>query len=224
MQYMKQTVPEKYHDVLTPKYGVGCKRRVFDHTWFTGLNNPKLELTTSQLVSVQPSAVTLKSMKSDIAQKGDKADSADYKEIPTDVIVLANGFDVGDWVHPLKIIGRNGQSLHDVWRERGGAQAYLGTAMDGFPNFFIIFGPNTGTGHSSVILAIENMVSYALKFIGPILKGDVAIVEVKYEAEASYTRDIQEKTKKMITTTAGCRNWYIRDGWDSVMYPCVAKI
>ncbi len=65
-------------------------------------------------------------------------------EIPADTIILANGFDTTAWLHPMNLIGKDGKGLHEIWKERGGPQAYLGNAMDGFPNFFIIFGPNTG--------------------------------------------------------------------------------
>ena len=152
----------------------------------------------------------------------DESNSAPGQEVnvPADVIILANGFDVTTWLHPLKVIGRGGRQLHDVWNERGGPQAYLGAAMDGFPNFFIIFGPNTATGHSSVILATENMVNYSLKFMKPILNGDVRSYEVKKEAEIAYTKDIQEKLKQTVWATGGCQSWYKTDNdWNSTVYP-----
>lgn len=97
---------------------------------------------------------------------------------------------------------------------------YMGSAMDGFPNFFVIFGPNTVTGHSSVILATENMVNYAMRLVGPILKGDAHSVEVKKEAEVAWTADIQKSLKKRIWNIGGCRNWYKgEDGWNSTTYP-----
>jgi len=92
--------------------------------------------------------------------------------------------------------------------------------MDGFPNFFIIFGPNTATGHSSVIMASENMIQYVLKFIKPVLKGDVSTVEVKKEAEIAYTADIQVKLKKTVWMSGGCGSWYYdKSGWNSTLLP-----
>jgi len=97
---------------------------------------------------------------------------------------------------------------------------YMGMALDGFPNFFAIFGPNTATGHSSVILASENMVNMALKFIKPIIKGDVAITEIKKEAEIEWARDTQSALKKRVWNTGGCRSWYkTEEGWNSTVYP-----
>lgn len=140
--------------------------------------------------------------------------------IPADVIVLANGFQVTQWFQPLTVIGREGKNLNEVFEERGGAQMYMGMAMDGFPNFFSIFGPNTVTGHTSVIMASENMVEMSLKFIKPILNGDVAETEVKKQAELDWAADIQQACKKTIIHHGGCHNWY-HDGkdWNSAIYP-----
>jgi len=221
LKHMRATVPEKYHEILTPDYGVGCKRRIFDATWFPGLNDPKIELTTLPINSIQPREITLGPGRSYPNPKDEtRSVSKDQAKRPADVIILANGFDVTTWLHPLKVVGKGGKTLHDVWGERGGPQAYMGTAMDGFPNFFMIFGPNTATGHSSVILASENMVNYSLKFIKPILNGDVRTYEVKKEAEVNWTRDIQEKLKQTVWATGGCQSWYKTDnGWNSTVYP-----
>lgn len=221
LDHMRSTVPEKYHEILTPDYGVGCKRRVFDATWFPGLNDPKIELTTLPITSIQSNEVTLGPGRTYPDPKDEKSSvPQDEVKKPADVIVLANGFDVTTWLHPLKIRGKGGKHLHDVWNERGGPQAYLGAAMDGFPNFFIIFGPNTATGHSSVILATENMVNYSLKFMKPILNGDVRTYEVKKEAEVNWTQDIQEKLKDTVWMSGGCQSWYKTDnGWNATVYP-----
>ncbi|KAI9827508.1 MAG: hypothetical protein M1832_004858 [Thelocarpon impressellum] len=220
LKHMKASVPEKYHEILTPDYGVCCKRRIFDATWFPGLNNPKIELTTLPLTSIQPRGVTLGPGRTYPPAKSVSSVPTDEVQLPADTIILANGFEVGDWVTPLKIRGKAGKLLQDVWEERGGAQAYLGTAMDGFPNMFLIFGPNTATGHSSVILASENMVNYSLKFIKPILSGEVSSFEVKREAEVAYTRDIQEKLKDMVWQKGGCKSWYRKDnGWNPTVFP-----
>ncbi len=100
---------------------------------------------------------------------------------------------------------------------------YMGLALDGFPNFFTIFGPNTATGHSSVILCTENTVNLSLKFIGPILKGDVALTEIKKEAEIEWARDVQSALKKRVWNTGGCKSWYMDEkGWNSTTYPFVS--
>lgn len=215
---MKKTVPEKYHEILTPDYGVGCKRRIFDAHWFPALQDPRLELTTQPLTAVHKNSVTLGPGR--IYPKNSEKEEPE-RTIPADIIVVANGFDITKWLHPLTVIGRDGQDLVEEMERRGGPQAYQGTAMDGFPNFFIVFGPSTATGHSSVILASENMVNYALKFIKLILNGDAETVEVKKEAEEDYTRDIQRNLKDTIWSSGGCNSWCFdnQTGWNSTMYP-----
>ena len=214
-------MPEKYHEILTPDYGIGCKRRIFDSTWYAALNDPKIELTTLLLTSIQPGGVTLGPGRSyPDARKTDSSAPTHQVQHPADVIILANGFEVGEWLHPLKVQGKGGRLLHEVWEDRGGAQAYLGTAMDGFPNMFLIFGPNTATGHSSVILASENMANYSLNFIKPILDGDVSQVDIKREVEIEWARDIQAQLKKTVWESGGCHSWYKQaNGWNSTVYP-----
>jgi cation diffusion facilitator CzcD-associated flavoprotein CzcO len=219
LKHMRKTVPEKYHAIMTPDYGVGCKRRIFDKRWLKSLNNEKIELTTQPMNRVTESGVVI----GPGATYPANATEQDYpeREIPADVIVLANGFDTTRWLHPLKVVGKGGQDLVQLMEERGGAQAYQGTAMDGFPNMFLIFGPNTATGHSSVVMASENMVNYSLNFIKLILNGDAKTVDVKKEAEMAYTAEMQEALKDTVWRS-GCASWYFtKDGWNSTVYPYV---
>jgi cation diffusion facilitator CzcD-associated flavoprotein CzcO len=190
---------------------------------FPGLNDPTIELTTLPLTSIAEKTVTLGPGRT-YPDPSDATSSAPTHEVtlPADVIILANGFQTTKWLHPLDITGRGGKKLHDVFEERGGPQMYMGMALDGFPNFFTIFGPNTATGHSSVIMASENMVNMALKFIKPMVKGDVALTEIKKEAEIEWARDTQSALKKRIWNTGGCRSWYqTEEGWNSTVYPYV---
>jgi cation diffusion facilitator CzcD-associated flavoprotein CzcO len=97
---------------------------------------------------------------------------------------------------------------------------YMGTAMDGFPNFYTLFGPNTVTGHTSVIFASECMVNLSLNFIGPVLAGDADLIEIKKEAEVEWARDTQAALKRRVWNTGGCTNWYqSKEGWNSTAYP-----
>lgn len=221
MKHMRTSVPEKYHEILTPDYRVLCKRRIFDDSWFSALHNPKLELTTRPLISIQPRGITLgpDRMVSDSKNTASEA-STDEVQLPADVIILANGYEISTWLHPMKVRGKGGFLMQEVWDERGGAQAYMGAAMDGFPNFFFIFGPNTATGHSSVILASENMVNYSLHFIKKILAGDVKTVEVKKKAEIAWTKEMQDRLRNTVWESGGCHSWYkTSSGWNSTTYP-----
>ncbi|KZF22262.1 putative flavin-binding monooxygenase [Xylona heveae TC161] len=217
-RYMKTVAPKKYHEALIPDYGVGCKRRVGGGMWLKSLNDPRVTLTTAPLLCVEEKSVTLGSACKS-PEKGNSAGS-ETTSVPADAIILANGYKTTEWLHSLKVRGKDGKYLEEVWNERGGPQAYLGTAMDGFPNFFIIFGPNTVTGHSSVILAIENMVNYSLKFMKPILNGDVATVELKKEAEVAWAEEIQGALRQTVFSKGGCTSWYKTDTeWNAAAYP-----
>ena len=221
VRHMKRVVPEQYHDILTPNYAVGCKRRIFDAFWLDSLNDPKIDLTTQPITSVQPKGITLGPgrLYPDLEDKASKAPT-DERHLPADVIILANGFELTTWLSPLKVTGKGGAVLQEVWDERGGAQAYMGNAMDGFPNFFIIFGPNTATGHTSVILASENMVEYTLQFVKRILRNDVRTFEVRREKEVAWTREMQEQLKGTVWQSGGCRSWYkTANGWNATAYP-----
>ncbi len=219
--YMKRIVPVKYHKVLTPNYQLGCKRRIVDRGWFESFHDPKVELTTRPLISLQTRGVLLGAEPSETnVQIKKKIAHNDEVELPAEVVILANGFDLTTWLHPLQVRGKGATLMQDVWDERGGAQAYMGITMDGFPNFFMIFGPNTATGHSSVILASENAIEYSLKFIKKILDGDVKTVEVKKEAEIEWTRKTQEKLRGTVYNSGGCLSWYKHtDDWNSTTYP-----
>ena len=207
LAHMRKTVPKKYHEILTPDYSVGCKRRIFDATWFPGLNDPTIALTTLPLTSIAEKSVTLGPGRTYPPLSRTSTTPSHSVTIPADVIILANGFEVTEWLHPLEITGRGGKKLHDVFKERGGPQMYMGAALDGFPNFFSVQGPNTITGHSSVILASENMVEMILKFVGPVLKGQVNTVEITKRAELEWARDTQSALKKRVWSTGGCTNW-----------------
>ena len=220
IKYMRKSVPEKYYEILTPDYPLFCKRRVIDTGWFASLNNDKVELTSSPLTSVQPDGVTLGPGRNWPAMsKQDSKVPTDERKLHADTLIFANGYSVGATLFQLDMTGRNGQRLHESWEGREGPGAYMGTAVNGFPNFFILFGPNVATGHSSIILQAENQINYALPFIKSIIKGEVNTYEVKREAEDMWTAQIQKELKGTVWA-GGCTSWYIgENGWNAASYP-----
>ncbi|KAI4699302.1 hypothetical protein J4E81_005196 [Alternaria sp. BMP 2799] len=206
---MKEIVPEKYHDIMTPDYPYGCKRRVFDTEWLPSMQNSKFTLTNRPIQAVDGKELVL---------GADGKATSGQQRINADVIILANGFEATRWLHPLSVYGRDGAALQEVWKQRGGPAAYMGMAIDGFPNFFIAVGPNTANGHHSLILTSENTVSYILKMIKPILSGKVNRVEVKKQAVTAWTEGVKKDLGK--TVFVGCRSWYMdEEGYNSTMYP-----
>lgn len=222
LAYMKKRVPKEYHEILTPNYEVFTKRRVIDDAWFASLRDDRAEITSQPLTGAGPRSITLGPGRHYPPMENTESKApTEEREIPCDILIMANGYATNEWLHPMEVIGKKGQSLAEVWKERGGAQAYLGVAMDGFPNFFLIFGPNTATGHSSVILASENMTNYSLQFIAPILKGEVRTWEVKEQAEREWTERIQRELKTSVFQSGGAKSWYFdqKTGWNSTVYP-----
>ncbi|KAH7146728.1 hypothetical protein B0J13DRAFT_664295 [Dactylonectria estremocensis] len=216
LQHMRKTVPSKYHDILTPKYPIGCKRRIYDTAWFPCLCDSRIELTTLAMESVNENSITLRpGPKTHPTEK-----SLEARRVPADIIVLANGFAVSRWFHPLEVVGSEGTTLEGEFEERGGPQLYRGTALDRFPNLFLLFGPNSFTGHSSVVLGLENQVDHAIKLMRPVLTGEAKTVEVKRSAVVNYNEEVQSDLGKMVWNNGGCSNWYVDSkGRNSMSYP-----
>ncbi|KAK6359188.1 hypothetical protein TWF696_000353 [Orbilia brochopaga] len=202
--HVKKHAPEKYWDLLIPKFPIGFKRRIFDDLYVRTLKSPKITLTRDEVTRLSENTVHT-------------ASGAEYH---ADVVVLATGFKTNDWIAPLDIVGRNGEHLTEHWQKTGGPCAYNSAAVAGFPNFFMLVGPNSVTGHSSVILASENMSHYALTVAEPVLNGDADEIEIKPEAEASYSRWMQDSLKQTVFNNDEFQSWYKRaDGWNSSCYP-----
>lgn len=215
LSHLQKTVPGKYLTMLTPSFGVGCRRIIIDDGWLDCLSLSNVELTTRPLVSVNERGVVLGPEPSILSPT---KNNGGYSTKSADVIILANGFETSTYLHRLKVRGTNGKYLHDVWNERGGPSAYLSTAIHGFPNFFMILGPNAVSGHSSAILASENVANYALQFISLILKGKAETVEIKERAEKDYTAEVQRRSMDKVWQT--CKNGYIApNGWNSSICP-----
>ncbi|KAK6514758.1 hypothetical protein TWF506_007123 [Arthrobotrys conoides] len=204
--HVKRNAPEKYWNLLIPTFPIGFKRRIYDDTYLPALKSEKVTLTKDDVTHLSENAIHT-------------ASGAEYK---ADVVIMATGYKTNEWIAPLDVVGRKGETLSQHWSKMGGPAAYNSTAVSGFPNFFMIFGPNSVTGHTSVILATENMCQYALNIARPVLKGDASEVEIKKGAEVEYSKWIQEKMKDTVFNTTGkdAKTWYVRDdGWNSTTYP-----
>ncbi|KAK2834973.1 hypothetical protein FQN49_006729 [Arthroderma sp. PD_2] len=188
-KFMRSSAPEKYHDVLIPDFEIGCKRRIFDSGYLKSLHNENLLLTDSKLLQIAPDGLRT---------------SDGF--VPADVIVLATGFDTKKYLSEnMAIFGRGGKSIGEHWAEYGGPEAYNSSAMHGFPNFFMVLGPNTATGHTSALMATENAVNYALRILKPVLTGNATSVEVKQEAESIYVDKVHAALKDTVFHS-GCRS------------------
>ncbi|KAE8371082.1 hypothetical protein BDV26DRAFT_299123 [Aspergillus bertholletiae] len=214
LQYMRRSVPETYYEILTPGYEVGCKRIVHDAGWFQSLQHPKVTLSISSVKRVDDHTIVINS-----TSNGPGSDPVEVC-VPADAIILATGYNTSTLFHGIRIIGKYGKNLHHLWEERGGPHAYMGIAVDHFPNFFMLFGPNSSSGHSSAIVNIENSMNYCLKFIRGIVTGEISSWEVKIASCKQWTSKIQDASAKSIWVSGGCTNWYVdQAGWNSMIYP-----
>mgnify|MGYP000293516851 CR=1 FL=1 len=159
---------------LTPDYRLGCKRILPTNEYYPALQRPNVELVTEGIEAIQPAGIRTR----------------DGEERPLDLLILATGFEAAEAVAPFAITGRGGRDLNDAWRD--GAEAYLGATVAGFPNLFLIVGPNTGLGHNSIIFMIECQVRYALDAILAMRREGWASVDVR---AGSCERDLRERDR-----------------------------
>ncbi|RDW68959.1 flavin-containing monooxygenase [Aspergillus mulundensis] len=200
--YMRKTAPAKYHDLLIPDFEVGCKRRIFDCGYLDSLHNEKFLLTDAKILEIVPEGL-----------------QTSNGLVEADVIVLATGFNTNTFLPGMQVYGRNGKTVDEHWGRQDGPGAYNTSAMNGFPNFFLLLGPNSLTGHSSALMAAENSVNYALRVLKPVLDGTASAVEVKADAEDAYIKKLQAAARNTVWV-AGCHSWYVNEKrWNAMAYP-----
>jgi cation diffusion facilitator CzcD-associated flavoprotein CzcO len=201
--YMKRMAPAKYHDILIPKFPLGCKRRIFDPGYLEVLHSENMELTTEPIVEFTETGVR-----------------TSQRDIDIDVAIMSTGFKIQEFLSPIKITGRQNITLNEHWNNTQGAQAYKATFVSGFPNFGIVFGPNAFPAHNSVIYTNEVQVEFLIKsMFRPILRGDFAVIDVKQAAENVDVNQVQSKLKSMVWSS-GCANWNLdKSGRNTTNYP-----
>ncbi|CAK7233346.1 hypothetical protein SBRCBS47491_008577 [Sporothrix bragantina] len=204
--YMRSAAPSKYHDILIPDFEVGCKRRIFDTGYLQSLHSKNMTLTNEKTLEIVPEGIRTNS-----------------GLIKADVIVLANGYVTNEFCKGINVIGTEG-TMAEHWKSFGGAEAYNCSSLSGFPNFFMLLGPNAATGHTSAIMAAENSINFALRLIKPVLDGEYSTVDLKREAEEHYSDDLQTALSKTVWNS-GCQSWYVDESagggkkWNAMSYP-----
>jgi cation diffusion facilitator CzcD-associated flavoprotein CzcO len=186
---------------LTPDYRIGCKRILIANDYYPALQRPNVRLVRSA-----------------IAQIGaDHIDTQDGQRHAVDTLIFATGFRAIEYLHDVDIVGRQGLSLREAWRD--GGEAYLGIACAGFPNFFMLTGPNTGLGHSSMIFMIEAQLSFILQAIQRLHDDALRSIEVHPEAQQAFNAQLQQRMANSVWTS-GCRSWYLdAHGRNTTLWP-----
>ncbi|KAJ3956104.1 hypothetical protein N0V92_007367 [Colletotrichum tropicale] len=207
-KYIKSVAPKKYWDHIIPNFPLGCKRRIFDPGYLESLNLSNVELLPEGIKEITETGI--------ISSSGIEDDF--------DIIVLATGFQVSQFLTPMHIVGSTGISLHDQWKQCRGAQAYLGTHVHNFPNLAILFGPNTFPANNSALFACETQVDYAIKSLfTPLIDHKAAVIEVKQSAEDRETNAIHKSLRDTVFS-GDCSNWYIGDyGRNAASWPGLAR-
>jgi len=151
---------------------------------------------------------------------GNIIETADGERTAVDGICYATGFKVTEFLTPIEVVGRNGQTLNEKWKESGGATAYKGVFTSGFPNFAILFGPNTFLAHNSAIFMLEVQTDYTIdRLIKPLIDHRAASIVVKPESEDHWAAETQQKLQKMVWSS-GCSNWNLASsGRNTASYP-----
>ena len=186
---------------LTPGYMVGCKRILLSNDYYPALQRPNVELVTDGIDRVV----------------GEGVITRDGTLRKLDALILGTGFYAAEQVAPFEVKGRAGVDLAEVWRD--GAEAYLGTTVSGFPNWFMIVGPNTGLGHSSMVYIIESQIAYILSALEVLESPGVRFVDVKAREQRLYNRRLHERLRRSVWDS-GCASWYrTRDGKNTVLWP-----
>jgi cation diffusion facilitator CzcD-associated flavoprotein CzcO len=172
-----------------PDYVMGCKRVVFSKDWYPALARPNVDLVTEPIERITADGVV----------------SADGTTRGADAIVYGTGFTSVEFLAPMQLTGLDGQRLEDTWRD--GAQAYLGISVAGFPNFFMLYGPNTNLGGNSIIYMLEGQIGYTLGAIQALAAGRLAWLDVRPDVQAKFNRWVQRASRKSVWET-GCHSWY----------------
>ncbi|MDH6678077.1 cation diffusion facilitator CzcD-associated flavoprotein CzcO [Rhodococcus sp. LBL1] len=180
---------------LTPDYELGCKRVLLSDNYFPALTQPNVSVVTDPIRDIDTDRVRTSPI------VGGAAD-----EHAVDVLVFSTGFRVTDASHPRVIFGTGGRSLEDVWQ--GSPQAYRGSTVAGFPNLFLMAGPNTGLGHNSLIYMIEAQIAYLLSTLQFMRALRLRSVEVTASTQREYNADLQERLAPSVWASGGCHSWY----------------
>lgn len=195
IEYIEEKIrdPER-RKLLIPDYPIGARRILFSDDIYDALDRDNVDIVTSHIERVEPNGVRTK----------------DGELHEADVIIYATGFESTEFLTPWRVVGRGGEVLNDRW-DREGAEAYLGITHSGFPNFFMMYGPNTNLGHNSIIVMIEAQTRYILSCLTALRGHRAAWLDVKPEVQEAYNQWVQERMQDMIWTEVE-KSWYKRNG------------
>jgi cation diffusion facilitator CzcD-associated flavoprotein CzcO len=186
---------------VTPDYTIGCKRILISNDWYPAITRPNVDLITDGIQEIRANSIV----------------TADGREREIDTLIFATGFYATENPIADRITGREGLSLAEAWKD--GEEAYLGVQVKQFPNLFLIVGPNSGLGHSSMVFMIEAQVRYILGVLGVMKEQGASTAEIRAEVQDGFNRRLQRRLGGSIWAT-GCQSWYQhRSGKITALWP-----
>jgi cation diffusion facilitator CzcD-associated flavoprotein CzcO len=200
-QIRKTIMDPELRRKVTPSDELGCKRLMLTDDWYPTLAKPNVELVTDRIAEVTPGGIR----------------TEDGRERAADVLILATGFKSHGFVAPMEVLGADGHTLWEEWATV--PRAYLGLSVPGFPNMFLLYGPNTNGGTGSVIYTIEAGMGHVIAALGELERADARRIEVRCQTADAFDRELRAALAESVWHT-GCTNWYVDEhGNDPSQWP-----
>jgi cation diffusion facilitator CzcD-associated flavoprotein CzcO len=200
---IRQVPDRELRRKLIPRYSPGCKRLLLSNDYYPALTKPNVDVITDGIAEIRPGSIV----------------TDDGAEHEVDTIIFATGFLVTDNPVMERVRGADGRSLAKAWLDNG-SRAYLGTTVPGFPNLFMMTGPNTGIGHTSLLVMIEAQIRYVMGCLKMMSQRGIATVEVTESAIEAFSAELQERSKRTVWMAGGCQSWYLdAEGRNTTLWP-----
>ncbi len=192
----------KLRQSLTPKFVLGCKRILLSNTYYPALTQANVQVHSTAVSAVRPGMVV----------------GADGTQAPVDAIIFGTGFDVTDPPIAERVVGVEGRRMSNDWK--GSPRGYLGTTIVGYPNLFMMLGPNLGTGHSSAFSIIEAQLDQIMGAVKDMRERRWTRLEVRADVEAAFNSQVQAAVQSTVYNAGGCSSYYLdRNGRNSTIWP-----
>ncbi len=199
----KQVPDEGLRAKLTPHYQPGCKRLLLSDDYYPSLTRPNVEVVASPVASFTAHEV--------VGQDGIAR--------PVDVVIMGTGFEAAEPPYAEHIVGKDGARLSEVWKANG-VEAYAGATVAGFPNLFLMIGPNATLAHNSMIYMIESHINYIASALAFMARPGVRTVEVKRAVQQRYNDRLQNRLEHSVWVEGGCGSWYLdHRGRNTTLWP-----
>jgi cation diffusion facilitator CzcD-associated flavoprotein CzcO len=198
----RQVTDPELRAKVTPGYTIGCKRILLSSDYYPALARRGVSLVTEPIAEITKTGLAC----------------ADGSSFDADVIIYGTGFKTVEAIAEINVAGRDGVKLQDAWR--GGIEAYHGITVAGFPNFFLLLGPNTGLGHNSVVFMIESQVEHVMSCLRLLARRGADTIEVKPAALRRFNDGVQRRLSRAVWSQGGCKSWYLdADGVNRALWP-----